>query len=132
MDTKDLLISVGELHSAMEEARIHAITMALVKKMRENMAMLPAFPFNDDKERQVSIERALIAYEMGIKDGINEWLKSIKDRVQPKTTEWSEEDEHRVNDTIYFLDSAKKHYASTVEIDACIDWLKSLKQRIGE
>ncbi len=42
----------------------------------------------------------------------------------------SEEDEHRLKDVIYFLDTAKKHYASTVELDACIDWLKSLKQRI--
>lgn len=48
-----------------------------------------------------------------------------------KPAEWSEENEHRVKDTIYFLDTAKKHYASTVELDACIDWLKSLKQRIG-
>lgn len=44
---------------------------------------------------------------------------------------WSEEDEHRVEDTIYFLDTAKKHYACTIELDACIDWLKSLKDRIG-
>lgn len=44
---------------------------------------------------------------------------------------WSEEDEHRAEDTIYFLDTAKKHYASTVGLDACIDWLQSLKQRIG-
>ena len=44
-----------------------------------------------------------------------------------KPAEWSEEDEHRVKDTIYFLETAKKHYASTVELDACIDWLKSLK-----
>ena len=29
----------------------------------------------------------------------------------------------------WFLDTAKKHYASTVELDACIDWLKSLKDR---
>ena len=48
-----------------------------------------------------------------------------------KPTAWSEEDEHRVKDTIYFLESARKHYASTVEIDACIDWLKSLKDRVG-
>jgi len=64
------------------------------------------------------------------------WLKSLKDRVGCEancttTKEWSEEDEHRVKDTIYFLDTAKKYYASTVELDACIDWLKSLKQRIG-
>ena len=80
MDTKDLLISVGELHSAMTDAHINAITTALVEKMRENMeTMLPAFPFKDDKERQVSIERALIVYEMGIRDGINEWLKTNKE-----------------------------------------------------
>ena len=80
MDVKDLLISVGELHSAMTDAHINAITTALIEKMRENMeTMLPAFHFNDDKERQVSIERALIVYEMGIKDGINEWLKKNKD-----------------------------------------------------
>lgn len=76
MEAKDLLISVGELNSAMKDAHIHTITTALVEKMRENMeTMLPAFPFKDDKERQVFIERALIVYEMGIKDGINEWLK---------------------------------------------------------
>lgn len=43
---------------------------------------------------------------------------------------WSEEDEHRSKDAIYFLETARRHYASTVEIDACIDWLKSLKDRI--
>ena len=77
MDTKDLLISVGELHSIMTETHINAITTALVEKMRENMeTMMPSFPFKDDKERQVFIERALITYELGIKDGINEWLKT--------------------------------------------------------
>lgn len=63
------------------------------------------------------------------------WLKSLKDRVGCEancttTKEWSEEDEHRVKDTIYFLDTAKKHYASAVELDACIDWLKSLEDRV--
>lgn len=77
MDAKDLLMSVGEFHSAMIDAHIHAITTALVERMREEMeTMLPAFPFKDDKERQVSIERALIVYGMGVKDGICEWLKN--------------------------------------------------------
>lgn len=63
----------------MKDAHINAITTALVEKMRENMeTMLPSFPFKDDEERQVTIERALIVYEMGIKDGINEWLKTNK------------------------------------------------------
>lgn len=82
MDVKNLMISVGELHSAMTNARINAITTELVEKMRKDMeTMLPAFPFRNNKERQVSIERALIVYEMGIKDGINEWLKTNKETV---------------------------------------------------
>ena len=57
-------------------------------------------------------------------------VKSFKDSIQTKQ-EWSEEDEHRIKDIIYFLDTAKKHYASTIELDACIDWIKSIKQKIG-
>lgn len=80
MDAKDILISVGELHSAMKDAKINDITTALAEKKRKNMEfMLPAFPFKDEKDRQVSIERALIVYEIGIKDGINEWLKTNKE-----------------------------------------------------
>ncbi len=76
MEAKDLLISVGELYFAMKDAHINAITVALVEKRREQMeTMLPAFLFKDNEERQVFIERALIFYEMGIKDGINEWQK---------------------------------------------------------
>ena len=52
--------------------------------------------------------------------------------VKQKTAEWSEEDEHRLKDTIYFLDTAKKHYASIVELDACINWLKTTKQRMED
>ena len=40
---------------------------------------------------------------------------------------WSEEDENRITDIVYFLNTAKKHYASTIELDSCIDWLKSLR-----
>lgn len=76
MDVRDLFISVGELHSAMKDAHIHAIVASMVAKMRENMeTMLPAFPFKDDKERQSAIEQALAAYEMGVRDGIKECIK---------------------------------------------------------
>ena len=75
-----MLISVGEFHSAIKDAHIQTITKTLVEKMRGNMeSMLPGFTFKDDKERQVFIERALITYEMGIKDGIYEWLKTNKE-----------------------------------------------------
>lgn len=53
-----------------------------------------------------------------------EWLINIC--PQPKQ-EWSDEDKHRCKDAIYFLETAKKHYASTSEIELTIEWLKSLK-----
>ena len=59
-------------------------------------------------------------------------ISAVKQLYEKKSAEWSEEDEHRLKDTIYFLDTAKKHYASTVKLDACIDWLKSLKKRMEE
>jgi hypothetical protein len=59
------------------------------------------------------------------KDIIN-WLEK-----QALKSECGKEDEHRVEDIIYFLDTAKKHYASIVELDACINWLKSIKERLG-
>ena len=43
--------------------------------------------------------------------------------------EWGEEDEHRRKDAIYFLETAKAHYADTSEIEATISWLKSLPLR---
>lgn len=56
------------------------------------------------------------------------WLEK---QGEQKPVEWSEYDEHKVKDIIYFLSSAKKHYASTVELDACVRWLWSLLQRMG-
>lgn len=65
--------------------------------------------------------------------GDNEYLdaaKRLRDLseslyLQPKQ-EWSEEDEHRRTDAIYFLETAKSHYADTSELDLTIAWLKSL------
>lgn len=55
------------------------------------------------------------------------WIdKWINHEPQPKN-EWSEDDEHRCGDAIYFLETAKKHYADTSEIELTIDWLKSLR-----
>jgi len=46
---------------------------------------------------------------------------------EQKPVEWSEEDEHRITDAIYFLETAKSHYADTSELDATINFLKSLR-----
>ena len=54
-----------------------------------------------------------------------DWLKSLKGRVQPKQ-EWSEEDEEMLNSTILFVE----HSAVTTigkEKGNVISWLKSLR-----
>jgi hypothetical protein len=57
----------------------------------------------------------------------NSWLAWLEKQAPKK---WSEEDESRVEDVIYYLDTAKVHYASTKALDDCIDWLKSLKNKV--
>ena len=69
-------------------------------------------------------------YREGKKEILNKYTELEKQGEQKHS--WSEEDEHRVKDAIYFLATSKKHYASTVEIDACIDWLKSIRQSFNE
>jgi hypothetical protein len=53
------------------------------------------------------------------------WIES-KRQVQ-KPAGWSEEDEHRRTDAIYFLETAREQYALKSAIDEAIDWLKSLR-----
>lgn len=47
-----------------------------------------------------------------------------------ESKKWTKEDESKVYDIIYFLNTAKTHYASTEALDDCIEWIKLLKQRI--
>ena len=72
-------------------------------------------------------------YEQKYKEALG-WMRGMYDGFHGKTKKpkWSEEDESKVKDVIYFLDTAKVHYASTKALDDCIDWLKSLKQRMKE
>ena len=43
---------------------------------------------------------------------------------------WSEKDIFKVQRICKYLDNAKKYYADITEVRECIDWLKSLKDRI--
>lgn len=45
---------------------------------------------------------------------------------------WNEEDIFKVQRICKYLNEAKKYYADITEVRECIDWLKSLKERIGE
>lgn len=57
---------------------------------------------------------------------IDDCIAWLEKQSKPK---WNEEDKSKVKDIIYFLDTAKIHYASTTALDDCIDWLKLLKKR---
>lgn len=43
---------------------------------------------------------------------------------------WNEEDTFKVQRICKYLDEAKKYYADITEVKECMDWLKSLKDRI--
>lgn len=86
----------------------------LIEEVKDQLNYVPAPDCRDEED-----EKAL--------KQLNKWLTWLKSLKPQSNQEWSEEDEHRINDTIYFLETAKKHYASTMELDACIDWLKSLR-----
>ena len=55
------------------------------------------------------------------------WLE--KQGEKPK---WTDKDASKVKEIVYFLDTAKAHYASTTALDDCIEWLKLLKQRMED
>lgn len=69
------------------------------------------------------------AYYAGMK--IKDIIAWLERQGEQKPVEWSEYDEHKIKNIIYFLESAKKHYISDVEIDACVRWLWSLLQSMG-
>jgi hypothetical protein len=57
-----------------------------------------------------------------------DWLKSLKNRVQPKQ-EWSEEDREMFG---YALDMIEWYSGKNEDKSRLVsDWLKSLKERIG-
>jgi hypothetical protein len=58
---------------------------------------------------------------------LQDWLKSIKNRVQPKQ-EWSEEDEMKLNEALGVI--AATDYYTLNDKKEIENWLKSLKDRI--
>ena len=86
----------------------------------------------DDKLVVEDIEEAVINYWHGqSQEDLLDWLKSLKDKVQPQPKqEWSEEDIFKVQRICMYLDEAKKYNADITEVRECIDWLKSLKERL--
>lgn len=65
---------------------------------------------------------------------VSDWLKSIKDRVQPQSKqEWSEEDKVKINRIVAFLENLNLKNLNIIDDNNTfkkdVDWLKSLKER---
>ena len=85
------------------------------------------------------LEMTLSVSEEGyLRSNLEKLIKEFKNGTRRKTELvevdgfWTDEDESKVEDIVYFLDTAKIHYASTKALDDCITWLSSLKQRMEE
>jgi len=63
---------------------------------------------------------------------IADWLKSLKNRVQPQVKEWSEEDELVVLSIEQVIKAASLLNIVPEKLDKIDKWLKSLKDGIGE
>ena len=103
------------------------------KKELRKMEQKPKWT-DDDKQYLLVCKNALRKYQLSDKwdaDIISKWLEDKLKQGELKPT-WTKEDKSKVEDIVYFLDTAKVHYASAKALDDCITWLKSIKQRMEE
>lgn len=107
----DLVCTVGEYYLPKLEARNKMLDY--LEKQKEQK---PA-EWSEDTIRKAVKEVGLTQHQI-------DWFKN---NVFPPKPEWSEEDEHRRTDAIYFLESAKSHYVDTSEIEKTIAWLEFLR-----
>ena len=98
----------------------------------------------EDKEMLDRIDDSLEAYATKVRSEKDyeleeilkeeqSWLYSLKDRILPQPKqEWSEEDNNFMYDTLSNLTELKDRYGDGYgKVGKCIEWLKSLKDRIG-
>ena len=67
-----------------------------------------------------------IIYTDSLKEKLYDWLKSLKDRVQPKQ-EWSEKDETKMRAALAFIKSEFPKKGDEEIMEDTIEWLKSLR-----
>ena len=87
--------------------------------------VLPKQEWNEDDEKIYKSITYSFAHNYPLTVQQQEFVKSLKGRVQPQPKqEWSEEDESYLKTTIVYLKDAKE-FKKTAE--NCINWLNSLK-----
>ena len=102
------------------------------KKELKKIEQSSAWSEDDERIRKTSISFLKHYVDKGYENAVEciDWLKSLKDRVQPQLKqEWSEEDEVKINRVVACLENL--NVADNDILLKDVDWLKSLKQRIG-
>jgi hypothetical protein len=89
------------------------------EKIRRALTGLLKFGFNDGS--------AITPGSNITKEDALAWLEK---QVEQKS-DWSDEDCYKVQRICMYLNEAKKYYADITEVRECIEWLKSLKERIN-
>ena len=71
--------------------------------------------------------RPAFFFDNGIsKEEMLAWLEKQKMKI------WNKDDEHMLNICCILLNEQRKHQINQYDIDDCISWICTLKQRIGE
>ena len=83
------------------------------------------FYYEDNEEATLGTEK----FSMKVKD-ILTWLEKQKRNVGEISPNWSEEDMSKVQRICKYLNEAKKYYADITEVRECIEWLKSIQDRV--
>ena len=91
--------------------------------------------FTNPSAFENSLGRLLKLFEklpkQDILDGLRFYANVVEhDGEYVKPAEWSVEDYSKVQRICKYLNEAKKYYADITEVRECMDWLKSLKERL--
>ena len=106
------------------------------QELEKQCGQNPAWSEEDEKMVNNILTPLAGRFPWNIYQPMYDWLKALKDRVGceancTSTKEWSVEDKSKVQRICKYLDEAKKYYADITEVRECMDWLKSLEDKIG-
>ena len=106
---------------------------AWLKSLKDRTLQQPKQKWSEEDENAIQVLKGIVKhsneinekiYTMPLKEKLYDWLKSIKDRVQPQPKqEWNKEDEDILNTIINYFEIDLE----CTENDDIIRWLKSLK-----
>ena len=119
----------------LKESEDERIRKAVIEMIHDTPNIECEENYNVRKEDVIAwLEKQGTSYtKRDVDDAFVEGMAFAKDELEKQCEKpaWSEEDTFKVQRICKYLDEAKKYYADITEVRDCIDWLKSLKQRIG-